>query len=103
MEMKKLNRTKVQKINLPYKNSAADTLKEFLEFEKITQTEFAGKIGVTQKHVSDILNRKKWLTPLLAVRIEQEFGLPARFLLRKDMNYKLDLAQQEQNYHIMEG
>ena len=80
---------KNHKITAPAVTSAADTLAELLAYHHIKQSDFAERIGVSQKHVSDLLNRKKFLNADLAVRVEQVTGLPAEFLLCLDINYPL--------------
>jgi addiction module HigA family antidote len=85
------------------RTSAADTLKETLEFYHITQQEFAGRIGVSQKHLSEILSKKKFLTSELALKIEIVTGIPASFLLRSDAAYKLWLAKQEEPFEQKDG
>jgi len=83
-------------IHIPYTTSSAETLKEMLDFYEITQSEFAERIGVTQKHVSDLLNRKRFLSSELAVRIEKVTGVSAKMLLTLDMNYHLFYAEKEE-------
>ena len=55
-----LNRN--NKVHFAVTTSAADTLLELLEYYKIPQQDFADRLGVSQKHVSDLLKRKKFLT-----------------------------------------
>lgn len=50
---------------------AADLLKEVMKFYGITQENLAHRIGVRQKNISDILNRKRYLNEILAYRIEK--------------------------------
>ncbi|MDR3191346.1 MAG: HigA family addiction module antidote protein [Lactobacillaceae bacterium] len=69
--------------------SAADMLAETLAMHKIKQTEFAVRIGVSQKHLSRVLNKKAFMSPDLALRIELVTGLSARLMLRLDTNYQL--------------
>jgi|GEM_PF-1190745 len=70
--------------------SAADTLKETLDYYKVTQKEFALRIGVSQKYVSELLNRKVYMNPEIAKRIAIVTGISADFLLRMDASYILD-------------
>lgn len=82
-----LNRN--NKVHFAVTTSAADTLLELLEYYKIPQQDFADRLGVSQKHVSDLLNRKKFLTADLALRVQRVTGIPAEMLLGMDMKYKL--------------
>lgn len=87
------------KMTAPAVTSAADTLSELLAYHHIKQSDFAERIGVSQKHVSDLLNRKKFLNANLAVRVEQVTGLPAEFLLRLDINYKSAHHKEDNSGH----
>lgn len=71
-------------------SSAADLLKEVMGYYGITQSDLAKRIGVSQKNISDILNRKRYLTEILALRIEKVMGIPSKLLLSLDSNYKLN-------------
>lgn len=84
---------KMSFIELTEVTSAADTLKELLDFYSITQQDFAERIGVSQKHVSELLSRKKYLSPELALNIEQVTGIKAKFLLDLDINYQLKMVK----------
>ena len=65
-------------------SSAADLLKEVMGYYGITQSDLAKRIGVSQKNISDILNRKRYLTEILALRIEKVMGIPSKLLLSLD-------------------
>ena len=82
-----LNRN--NKVHFAVTTSAADTLLELLEYYKIPQQDFADRVGVSQKHVSDLLKRKKFLSADLALRVQRVTGIPAEMLLGMDMQYKL--------------
>ncbi|MDR2832649.1 MAG: transcriptional regulator [Streptococcaceae bacterium] len=70
--------------------SATDTLKETLAFHKVSQKEFAFRLGVSQAHISDILLRRKFMSEELALKIEAVTGLQAEFLLRRDFLWKME-------------
>lgn len=69
--------------------SAADTIEETLEFRHIAQVEFAKRIGVSEKHLSQVLHKKAFISPTVALSIEEVTGIPAHMLLEKDMRYRL--------------
>lgn len=96
--MKKLDRTKTFEIKEYHETSAADTLKELLDFYSITQTEFAERIGVSQAYISEILNRKKFMSSDVALAIEAATGIASEFLLRLDLSYQL--AHQEKPAYV---
>ena len=82
-----LNRN--NKVSFSVTTSAADTLLELLEYHKISQKDFGDRIGVSQKHISDLLKRKKFLSADLALRVQKVTGIPAEMLLGMDIKYKL--------------
>lgn len=82
------------KVEQYHTSSAADLLQEVMDYYNITQADLAKRIGVSQKNISDILNRKRYLTEILAIRIEKVMGISSKLLLSLDSNYKLQLAEQ---------
>lgn len=83
------------KIRQYHTSSAADLLKEVMDYYHITQEDLASRIGTSQKNLSDILNHKNYLNEVLALRIEDVMGISSSLLLRLDVNYKLNLARKE--------
>ncbi|MEX2964246.1 HigA family addiction module antitoxin [Microbulbifer sp. TYP-18] len=75
--------------------SAGATLKywQFADLE-LSQDEIAKRLGISRKHLSEVLNDKAPLSEELAVRIEKVFGFSAKVLMRIEMDYRL--------YHIRE-
>ncbi|MFD1441496.1 HigA family addiction module antitoxin [Lacticaseibacillus hegangensis] len=73
--------------------SAADLIAETLEMYEITQRDFARRIGVSQKHLSQVLNHKAFISATVALSIEKVTGIPAKLLLRLDTNYHLKHAE----------
>lgn len=51
--------------------------------------EVAKALGVTQRHLSDLVNEKVALTPELAIRLEAAFGRTAPAWLRMQETYDL--------------
>ena len=75
-------------------SSAADLIKETMDYYSITQSDLADRLGVSQKNISDILNRKRFLNEVVALRIEKVMGISSELLLALDSNYKLRLAKE---------
>ena len=63
-------------------------LKEYLEFNNLSQTEFASRLGVTQKHMNEILNGKMSITLERAAQIYHLTGIPIDFIINAE-NRKL--------------
>lgn len=84
-----LNRNNKIKLTDAGATSAADLLTETLQFYHIRHIDFAKRIGVSTKHLSNICHRKAFMSTAVALRIEQVTGLPANMLLQLDINYQL--------------
>ena len=69
--------------------SAADTIAEMLDNYHITQVDFAKRIGISEKHLSQVLHRKAFISPTVALAIEEVTGISAQMLLRLDTSYRL--------------
>lgn len=76
------------KIRKYHTSSAADLLQEVMDYYNITQRDLATRIGVTQKNISDILNRKRYLNEVLALRVEKVMGISSELLLSLDADCK---------------
>ena len=68
-------------------------IKPELEERGITQKDFAKMLGIQASHLSEVLNGKRALTTDLALKIENEIGLPAKILLAAQTQYELESAQ----------
>lgn len=87
--MTTVNFNKSVPIKVTPTTSAADTLKEIMDYYQITQTDFAAHIAISQKQLSFILNRRAFMSVDVARRIEQATGMSAKWLLQLDLNYRL--------------
>ncbi|WP_066925604.1 HigA family addiction module antitoxin [Murdochiella massiliensis] len=64
------------------------TLKEQLEERNMTQTEFASMLGITQKHMSNLIHGKTALTQEMARKLELALGVPATFWMNLETIYQ---------------
>ena len=55
------------------------TIKEQLDDRGMSQKEFAARMGMSEKHISHLINGDVQLTPETAYRLETVLGLSARF------------------------
>ena len=69
------------------------TIKEQLEDREMTQKEFAARMGLSEKHVSKLINGEVQLTSEMAVRLEYVLGLPASFWNNLEAIYREKLAK----------
>jgi len=65
-------------------------LKDYLEFNNISQSEFALRLGITQKHMNEILNGKANITLEMAGNIERLTGIDSKFIINVENNRKLE-------------
>lgn len=61
----------------------------------LTVTEAAKALGVTRKALSELVNGKAGVSPLMAIRLEQAFGGSAESWLREQVQYDLWQARQK--------
>lgn len=64
-------------------------LKEYLEFNNISQSEFAIRLGITQKHMNEILNSKTDITLEMAANIEKLTSIPISFIINSEHRRKV--------------
>lgn len=69
------------------------TIHEQLEMRGMTQREFAQRMGLTEKHISHLINGKVELTPDVALRLESVLGAPASFWNKLEALYQEQLAR----------
>lgn len=83
-----------------YAVAPGEFLQEWIEEEGrgITQSDLAERLGVSRKHVNQILGGKASISPELALRLEHVTGIPCRAWLAYEALYQEDRARiQEEN------
>lgn len=63
-------------------------LKDYLEYNNISQSEFASRLNISQKHMNEILNGKADITLEMAASIENLTDIPISFIINSE-NRKL--------------
>lgn len=58
-----------------------DYLREYLIDNNISQSEFAIRLGISQKHMNELIRGKKNITPCMAVNIASLTGIPTSFIV----------------------
>ncbi|HEL1757965.1 TPA: helix-turn-helix domain-containing protein [Streptococcus suis] len=74
---------------------AAYYLENYLGSKHISQHQLARELEVSQAHISMILSKQVFISERFAVKLEKLTGLSARKLLIEDMEYKLNLLEEE--------
>ena len=70
-----------------------ETLREQLETMGITQRELARRTGLSEKHISHLVNGDVLLTARTALLLEAALNVPAGFWLRLEATYREKLAR----------
>ncbi|MEO8820121.1 MAG: HigA family addiction module antitoxin [Ginsengibacter sp.] len=73
-----------------------DILKEM----NLTITGTAKSLGISRKHLSEIVNEQTPITAEMAVRLEQAFGVEAEFWLDLQKKYDIRKVKEFGNIHI---
>ena len=71
------------------------TIKEQLEDRNMTQKEFAVRMGMSEKHISRLINGDVQLTPDMAFRLETVLGVPANFWNNLEAIYRDKIIKAE--------
>ena len=64
-------------------------LEEFVKPLGLSQTDLAEKLGVSYPRVNELIHGKRSMTPDTALRLEQLFGMEARFWLNLQLAWDL--------------
>lgn len=86
------------KIEAYQTSSAADLLKEAMLDLNITQTDLAKRLGISQKSVSSILDRKTFMNEKTALKLEKVLGISSTLLLNLDINFRTKNDQAPTRY-----
>lgn len=73
-----------------------EILKDEIEYRGISQRELARRMGLTYSVVSELLNGKRPLSIKNALLFEAALNIPADSLMRIQLKYDLQLAEQDQ-------
>lgn len=83
------------------------TLKEFLEEYQMTQKELSERIGMTEKHISWVINGKENISLEMASKLETIFKISSTFWNNLQMSYNEDILRiqdkekQKEEYHLI--
>lgn len=75
-------------------------IQEWMDETQINQAELARRLGVSRKHVSQLLQGKAALTPETAIALERVTGVPARIWNRYEAGYQDALLREEQRNQV---
>lgn len=73
----------------------AHTLEEFLKPMGLSQNQIALVLRVPARRINEIVHGKRRITADIALRLARYFGMSPRFWLGLQMDYDLDVAEDE--------
>lgn len=77
-----------------------ETVKEVLDDRNMSQEELAIRTGFTPKHVSEVVNGKKGISPAFAKSLEYVFGMPSSFWLNLQNIYDEEIIKYQEQTGI---
>jgi len=69
------------------------TLRRLLDQEGMSQAGLARRMGRPYQIVNDIVNARRPITASTALQLERALGVPARFWMIREADYRLKLAR----------
>ncbi len=79
------------------------TIREQLEMRKMTQKEFARRMDMSEKHISQLINGEVRLMPEIANRLETILGVPASFWNNLEAYYQERVIQANEENNMDRG
>jgi Plasmid maintenance system antidote protein len=73
-----------------------DTIQETIDLMGMRQNELAERMGKTESKINDIIKGKEPITVNTSLQLELVLGIPAKFWLAREANYREELARIEQ-------
>jgi antitoxin HigA-1 len=76
--------------------------KDFVKEYNLTVTELAKKLNTSRHHLSNILNEKVGISPVMAFKLSKAFGPAPEYWMNLQMQYDLAVAGQKVNLNDVE-
>lgn len=76
-----------------YASAAGETIADLLDEQEMTQTELARRLGVSLKHLNQVVKGSASISAELALGLEKVFSVPASFWLTRDSIYRARRAR----------
>jgi len=83
-----------------YTSPPGETVADLLEQTGMTQTELAQRLGVSLKHVNQVVKGAASISAELALGLEKVFGVSASFWLNRESLYRAGLARREETQEL---
>jgi len=73
-----------------------ETIAEAIEDREMSQHDLAVKTGMTEKHISTVINGQKNISPSFAKKLEYALGISSSFWMNLQNNYDQELLEYEE-------
>ncbi|WP_035988118.1 helix-turn-helix domain-containing protein [Leptolyngbya sp. KIOST-1] len=83
-------------------STPGDTIADLLEERDWTQAQLADRMGYTTKHISLLINGKAPITEEAALKLEHVLGSTASFWLKREAQYRAQLANIEEQERLQQ-
>ena len=93
---------KMNGLSLDFIIHPGETIKEVIEEKNMTQEELAIRTGFSPKHVSEVVNGKKGISPSFAKSLEYVLGMPASFWINLQGIYDKEILEYKEQEEIDE-
>ena len=77
-----------------------ETLKDIIDDREMSQKELAARCGVTEKHISTIVNCEKPISIAFAKKLEYALGIDSSFWINLQANYDKELLEYKEMNEI---
>ena len=94
---------KMNGLSLDFIIHPGETIKEVLEEKQMNQEELAIRTGFSPKHVSEVVNGKKGISPSFAKSLEYVLGMPASFWINLQGIYDKEILEYKEQEEIDEN
>jgi HTH-type transcriptional regulator/antitoxin HigA len=81
-------------------NPPGDTVGDLIEEKGMTQTDLARRLGVSHKHINQVINGVATISPTLALGLEKVLGPSASFWLTREAQHQAALARQRERDNL---
>lgn len=95
-----MNATKQYTFSPDYSIHPGEILAETLQVRTLSQSEFASRCGLSEKHVSQIINGKASITSETALTFERVLAVRASLWMNLDSNHRLHVAREEEQARL---
>lgn len=94
---------KMNGLSLDFIIHPGETIKEVLEERQMSQEELAIRTGFSPKHISEVVNGKKGISPSFAKSLEYVFGMPSSFWINLQGIYDKEILEYKEQQEIDES